>query len=1466
MASVKGFDSLTDDFFGDFLEDLSQEFSANYRASNIIEFLETEVDIEAWLGPGGALNERQLTLLKAYDGMPLEDNEIALMQAWKALGRTTYDLDVGPKKRQSFVLECGRNGSKCSDFRTTFILSDGIKRGYEILNEVLGSQLFTITQTAQEAQSIAQQLGIVGKDFEYIKGVALEGKSKRANTGRFFVKGLSKTKKITTKAGYNIEGTPEHRVKVLTQDGVIAWKYFSDIEVGDYIAIHKNTNLFPTEYVIPNGWTPKERHQATNNQKSFTPPPVINEAWGYLIGLLVADGLWTQPNRLQISCHEEDVENATKAFTDCGLSPTYSVDKRSTFGRALTYYGVEVRDFLDYLGYSLQAKPKTKLTPWVIRSSPKSVQAAYLSGLFDGDGFVDKRGHNLSLSSASLDLIRETQLILLNFGVVSSITTSTVNKEDYYQLTIIGKDSLRIFMEEAGLRVQRRATRIANYFSSSSSKSSSEVNAIPYQIHWLQRLRGSLPDNTGQYFDKKPGDPPNVRSEYRAIVGNAIKKSTGEKLSSKRVERFLPLVEQYSSDQEAVKHFQHLLDCDYFYTPVVSVEESTAFCVDLWVPGHQQYVAQGMTNHNTFLGAIIIGYEWYKLCMLPNPQQFFGVASSTLISIYCLAPAASQVKKTIFGQARAFLNYIPKVKRLIDNKSIIIGEEEIKYHDKLLYIYAGNSKGSSQVGSRVILLVMDEVARFENKDGKSNALELWSNIGVSGITFGEHARRVAISSAWRDGDAIQRLYTAAMAEDSWIGFRFRTWDLNPLMNRNNPIVASEYTLNPASARLEFEGDRTTSAFTYFSETEVLEATTGRSVIKLEPMQLMPDKMVRLQLHSLEKNYSHHTYMHLDPAFVKDAYAMAFGHGERRDDQDVVVIDGLAAWEPEGGSVVSILNVYDIITTIHASRPIYKLTTDHAQQHETIQRLRLLGINASSRFWSNRVQVEIYDFTRKLVHEGRLILPKDSYWTALLKSEMMGIIHDTERGKIMHPPDGCFVGETRIPLLDGTRPMISELEGKEVWVYSAKPDGTIVPGKARGRKTKQVTELLDVVLDSGAVIRCTPEHPFMLRNGDYIKAEDIVPGFTRLMPINFQWPVQGGYEKVSSIQGRYLTHHMSLNYPDLKGGKIVHHINHIKTDNRPENLEVLDHSEHCSYHSTLAHNNDLEFRKKLSEGTIEFNKRPETRAKRSAYMKSQPKEFYVERNRKASFFRANVTLDSLLRSLEHGASNAYQAAIFLDESRNTITRVLRDEGFSDWQEFENKYIDRKDTKAGTFSFKGKVIMVDSDRTRSPKVSIQDIHGAVQSGLSMMKDVAAELQCSVSTLRIILKRNGYETWNDFVKGGLGENHKVREIIKVTLLEPVDVYDLEVDEWDNFALAAGVIVHNSKDLIDSVCSVAWEIAGVPMTTKALPKMVGRPSVMRNKVRDWGSDSQRRSLVRQARTKGQSFTDDFDDGGFGF
>ena len=91
---------------------------------------------------------------------------------------------------------------------------------------------------------------------------------------------------------------------------------------------------------------------------------------------------------------------------------------------------------------------------------------------------------------------------------------------------------------------------------------------------------------------------------------------------------------------------------------------------------------------------------------------------------------------------------------------------------------------------------------------------------------------------------------------------------------------------------------------------------------------------------------------------------------------------------------------------------------------------------------------------------------------------------------------CLEGSTRIKLLDGTNPTIEELynsDKKEFYVYSVDDNnnGRLVPGLAHDvRITKQVTELIEVELDSDDVIRCTGNHPFRTRYRGYVNAEDL----------------------------------------------------------------------------------------------------------------------------------------------------------------------------------------------------------------------------------------------------------------------------------------------------------------------------------------------------------------------------------------
>jgi hypothetical protein len=416
-------------------------------------------------------------------------------------------------------------------------------------------------------------------------------------------------------------------------------------------------------------------------------------------------------------------------------------------------------------------------------------------------------------------------------------------------------------------------------------------------------------------------------------------------------------------------------------------------------------VEAGRRGSKSFTASIIVAFEFCRLCLMKSPQLYYGIATSTPISIYCIATSATQTKRTIFAQAKALLEHIPAIKRLVDRKKVIIGEEEIKYPDKLLYIYSGNSNSASQVGSSVICLVMDEVARFddEGKDNdESNALQLWSNIGISGVTFGKDAKRIAISSAWCDGDAIQKLYSLTKESPGTLGFRLRSWDLNPVhAARDNPVVQSEYLLDPRKAALEFEGIRFNKAYSFFTDDDIQKAFRGSTSISVSKLK-SPDSIVRLQIDDILPTING-SVMHLDPAFVRDSYAIAFGHRETIKGDRFAIIDGLLVWEPDVNQQVGITNIYKCIYEIHNRRPLSKITSDHYNP-ETVQHLRNNGLNASVITFSQGKQLELYDFFRKMLHEERVILPNNSPWSSKLKDELFGI-QLIKGKKIDHRRDG-----------------------------------------------------------------------------------------------------------------------------------------------------------------------------------------------------------------------------------------------------------------------------------------------------------------------------------------------------------------------------------------------------------------------------------------------------------------------------
>ncbi|MHC1576671.1 MAG: Hint domain-containing protein, partial [Methanosarcinaceae archaeon] len=283
------------------------------------------------------------------------------------------------------------------------------------------------------------------------------------------------------------------------------------------------------------------------------------------------------------------------------------------------------------------------------------------------------------------------------------------------------------------------------------------------------------------------------------------------------------------------------------------------------------------------------------------------------------------------------------------------------------------------------------------------------------------------------------------------------------------------------------------------------------------------------------NPSKYRWCHIDVSLSGDSTGFCVGHVERwvevvrRGDSgerytDVApyyVIDMMLQVHPPPAEQIYMPDLRQMIYQMQDKGfKFIGFSSDSYQYAEMHQQLKRKGV--SPHLISMDKTTQPYDELKSAIYEDRI----DFYKYQPFLDELKFLEYDRVVGKIDHPVGGCFVGDTRIPLLDGTCPTIRDLVGKEVQVYSCTADGRIVPGIGSCRRTKETCNLVDIVLDSGAVERCTPEHLWMLRDGSYKMAKDLIPAVDRLMPINRIWPVNGGYERVVDSHGkRSLTHHM-----------------------------------------------------------------------------------------------------------------------------------------------------------------------------------------------------------------------------------------------------------------------------------------------------------------------------------------------------
>ena len=422
------------------------------------------------------------------------------------------------------------------------------------------------------------EIGDIGQNLERDDLVPLEGANIWGVEGvesasHIYCGGHSDTLRFTARFGFEIETTPEHPLLSLDQSGTLGWKRAQDLREGDFVALSRGSKLFGTQ--TRTGWTSGR----VGNDHSSKPvvAPELDESLAYMMGVLTGDGCLTARGVVMLSSADPSVVAAFVEFASrFGLHVFPSGPNRP---HDFIIGSTQLRSFLLHLGMS-DGKAQTKQIPRAILRAPQPLVAAFVRGLFDADGSIEKRDGAVTFSTVSPVLARQLQIVLLNFGVVAarSIKNGRYQGEVHRShLLCITRQEAERFHELIGFGLERkRERRMVKVFNPN-------VDVVPFCAALLDAAAKSTTLSRAQH--KTLGD---YRNGRRAP-------------SYAKLESLVTLLQTRAAQTQLLLPLQETLRRRFLFLPVQRIEKSSAPVFDLCVPRTHSFVANGFVNHNTYM-------------------------------------------------------------------------------------------------------------------------------------------------------------------------------------------------------------------------------------------------------------------------------------------------------------------------------------------------------------------------------------------------------------------------------------------------------------------------------------------------------------------------------------------------------------------------------------------------------------------------------------------------------------------------------------------------------------------------------------------------------------------------------------------------------------------------------------------------------------------------------------------------
>ncbi len=405
--------------------------------------------------------------------------------------------------------------------------------------------------------------------------------------------GVAQVLRVCTEEGLELTGTPDHKVKVMTEDGP-AWRRLDALQPGDAVLIKLGQHQGRLRALHH----PKRQH---GNQVMPQFPPILDEELAFFLGYLAGDGFvasGTDDHRIGVSVAADSyLIEEMPALLQRLFGDQVRVHRQQKANDASVTFVLDnraIKDFLQLNGLTKAGSTEVRV-PRLVRQSPPEVVGAYLRGLFEADGTLS-HGYPQLLSSSKM-LIREVAVLLIGLGTPVRISEQPLTDDRYgsapmWNLRIHSHIGLEAWKTRIGCDPRSRfnvcydfqpdLTRETNY-------------ALPDAAYWVEPVLDAI--TLPQVTHQARGQGKHWRATKPALRKQLLRYTRGDRRFTRSA--YTRLAAQHPEFAEHARPVD-----DLWFVTVQAVEPAgEALTLDLEVEDNHTYLAGGWVTHNSRRGA-----------------------------------------------------------------------------------------------------------------------------------------------------------------------------------------------------------------------------------------------------------------------------------------------------------------------------------------------------------------------------------------------------------------------------------------------------------------------------------------------------------------------------------------------------------------------------------------------------------------------------------------------------------------------------------------------------------------------------------------------------------------------------------------------------------------------------------------------------------------------------------------------